>query len=117
MKKEKLILAVLQELDYAATVEALNKEGFFVTLLSSTGGFFKKKNMTLMIGVEEEKAQRVIDILAEKAGRRVKEVYIDSAMNALNVGAVMADAPLVPIERQTAGVTVFVLNMDHMEKH
>ena len=35
----KLILAVVQEDDYDATVSELNQNGFFVTMLSSTGGF------------------------------------------------------------------------------
>ena len=38
----KLIMAVVQEDDYDATVSQLNKNGFFVTMLSSTGGFWKK---------------------------------------------------------------------------
>ena len=37
-KKSKLILAVLQGDDYDNTVSELNKAGFFVTMLSSTGG-------------------------------------------------------------------------------
>ena len=44
----KLIMAVVQEDDYDATVSQLNKNGFFVTMLSSTGGFWKKKNITIM---------------------------------------------------------------------
>lgn len=39
----KLIMAVVQEDDYDATVSQLNKNGFFVTMLSSTGGFWKKR--------------------------------------------------------------------------
>ena len=34
----KLILAVVQEDDYDTTVSELNQNGFFVTMLSSTGG-------------------------------------------------------------------------------
>ena len=41
-KKSKLILSVLQGDDYDNTVSELNKAGFFVTMLSSTGGFLKK---------------------------------------------------------------------------
>ena len=51
-KDNKLILAILQEEDYDQTVEMLNEKHFFVTKLSSSGGFLKKKNVTIMIGVE-----------------------------------------------------------------
>ena len=39
----KLILAVVQEDDYDTTVGELNQNGFFVTMLSSTGGFWKRR--------------------------------------------------------------------------
>ena len=53
--KKKLVLAVIQGDDYADTVDDLNRNGFFATILSSTGGFLKKRSMTLMIGVERIK--------------------------------------------------------------
>ena len=59
MAGNKLIFAVLQGEDYDSTVYELNQAGFFVTLLSSTGGFLKKKSTTVMIGVEEEKVPEV----------------------------------------------------------
>lgn len=38
-KKKKMLLAVIQGDDYTATVDELNRNGFFATVLSSTGGF------------------------------------------------------------------------------
>ena len=60
--KNKLILAVLQGEDYDDTVYELNRNGFFATLLSSTGGFLKKRSVTLMIGVSADKADQVLAI-------------------------------------------------------
>ena len=51
-KKSKLVLAVLQGSDSDNTIRNLNERGFMVTVLSSTGGFLKKKSTTVMIGVE-----------------------------------------------------------------
>ena len=56
-KKSKLVLAVLQGSDSDNTIRNLNERGFMVTVLSSTGGFLKKKSTTVMIGVEEEKLE------------------------------------------------------------
>ena len=47
----KLIFAVLQGDDYSETVYALNQHGISVTMLNSTGGFLKKRSVTVMIGV------------------------------------------------------------------
>ena len=52
----KLILAIIQAADEADSVQELNKRGFFVTKLSTTGGFLKAKNTTLLIGTDDEKA-------------------------------------------------------------
>lgn len=41
-----------------------------VTKLNSTGGFLRKGNSTLMIGIPEEKVNDVIRIFKEECGRR-----------------------------------------------
>ena len=50
----KLILAIIQAADEADSVQELNKRGFFVTKLSTTGGFLKAKNTTLLFGSDDE---------------------------------------------------------------
>ena len=62
---KKLILAIIQEADYDMVVSALTEHSFYVTQLSSTGGFLKKRNVTIMIGVENERLALVLDILKE----------------------------------------------------
>ena len=69
-RKQKMLLAVIQGDDYPETVDDLNRNGFFATVLSSTGGFLKKRSVTLMIGVEEHRVPAVLDVLKQCAGRR-----------------------------------------------
>ena len=78
--KNKMIMAVVQEDDYDTTVSELNKQGFFVTMLSSTGGFWKKKNITIMLGVEADKLEQALDILKRCAGKRQQTIYSNVAM-------------------------------------
>ena len=52
---KKLVLAIIQEADYDMVVSALTEHSFYVTQLSSTGGFLKKKNVTIMIGVDDDR--------------------------------------------------------------
>ena len=82
----KLILAVVQEDDYDTTVSELNQNGFFVTMLSSTGGFWKKKNITIMLGVEEARLEDALSILKQCAGKR-KSVRCGNALRAGECGA------------------------------
>lgn len=115
MKNEtsKLIMAVLQGEDSADTIEVLNKNGFFVTILSSTGGFLKKKSSTIMIGVEEERMPLVMNLLKEHAGRRMETLYLTTAA----VHGVQASMmPLTPMETEVGGVTTFVMNLEQIDK-
>ena len=112
--KNKLILAVLQGEDYDDTVYELNQNGFYATLLSSTGGFLKKRSVTLMIGVSADKADQVIGILKKRAGKRTETFYQSMAPLSGHPGAAM---PGIPVERDTGGVAIFTLDMDSIQKY
>ena len=66
----KLIFAIIQTDDTDNVVAILNQQGYMVTKLNSTGGFLRKGNSTLMIGIPEEKVNDVIRIFKEECGRR-----------------------------------------------
>ena len=54
----KLVYAIVHDEDSERATRKLNEKKFSVTKLSSTGGFLKRGNTTLMIGTEDENAQR-----------------------------------------------------------
>ena len=105
----KLIVAVLRKEDEADTIAELNKKGFFVTELATTGGFLKEKNTTLLIGTDDHKLDAVLAILKQEAGLRKTVTY---AATPICPGGNYS----VPIDTQTGGCTVFVLNMEQLEK-
>ena len=114
-QNNKLVLAVLQEGDYERTVSALNHHGFFVTKLSSSGGFLRKKNVTILIGVDAPRYVELMDILKGRAGRRVKTVYTTPTIvpGSSHEGGVAAS---VPIQVEAGGVTVFTMSLDGLDK-
>jgi uncharacterized protein YaaQ len=59
----KIILAVIRDSDEAQVVEEMVKLGIRVTRMAGTGGFLRRGNVTLMIGVEEDKLQTVMDLI------------------------------------------------------
>ena len=111
----KLVLAVLQEDDYDSTVAALNEHGYFVTKLSSSGGFLKKKSITILVGVDSSRYVELLDLLKGRAGRRIKTV---SARPSLLPGGSpdAAGATAVPVQVETGGVTVFTVSLDSLDK-
>ena len=111
--KKKLLLAVIQGDDYPDTVDDLNRSGFFATVLSSTGGFLKKRSMTLMIGVEEAQLQAVLDILKQCAGRWQQMTYSNLSISA---GSPNPSIPMMPVQINAGGVVVFIMDLDDIQK-
>ena len=107
-KKSKLVLAVLQGSDSDNTIRNLNERGFMVTVLSSTGGFLKKKSTTVMIGVEEDRLEEALDVLQKYAGHRKETVYQSVTMPHGEMSAV----PPVPMEVMAGGAAVFIVSLD-----
>ena len=110
---KKLILAIIQEADYDMVVSALTEHSFYVTQLSSTGGFLKKRSVTLMIGVEEHRVQAALDILKQCAGRRQQMSYSNMSMSA---GGPTTSIPMVPVPITAGGVTVFMMDLNDIQK-
>ncbi|MCQ5146641.1 cyclic-di-AMP receptor, partial [Enterocloster bolteae] len=59
----KLEYAIVRNDNEDDVVSQLTQHHYSVTRLSTTGGFLKKGNTTLMIGAEDDKVQEVIDVL------------------------------------------------------
>ena len=71
----KLILAVIRDIDSEPVIRTLIKAGYRVTRLASTGGFLRRGNVTLMVGVNESEEQKVIDLMREAVCPPEKEQH------------------------------------------
>ena len=61
----KLMFMIVRDIDGDNVLQTLVDNGNRVTRVASTGGFLRHGNVTLMTGVENEKVQKVIEILRE----------------------------------------------------
>jgi uncharacterized protein YaaQ len=93
---KKLIIAVVQNEDADAVVDALLEEEFRATRLASTGGFLRRGNTTLMIGADEDQVDRVLGLIRQHA----------------RSGAQPAEAGA----SQPAAATVFVLDLEEYQR-
>jgi len=107
----KLVYAIVHSDDGHRVMDELNKNGFSVTKLYSTGGFLRSGNMTLITGVEEDKVDEVIAIIEKKSKSR-KEMVNPSLPNN-GVGGMMLS---YPIEVTVGGATIFVIDVERFEK-
>lgn len=111
----KMIMAILQKNDELQTIDELNTAGFFVTKLATTGGFLKAKNTMIMIVAEDEKIPAALEIIKTNSGERKTVTYANPALISGQSG--LSAAPTVPIDIHVGGSTVFVLNVEEMEKY
>ena len=62
----KLIIAIVNSDDSSSVQGALTEGGYFVTKLSTTGGFLKKGNTTFFVGTNDDKVEDCISIIINK---------------------------------------------------
>ena len=61
----RLIIAILRDANGEEVLQALLDADFRVTRIASTGGFMRRGNSTLLIGVEKEKVDTAIKLVRE----------------------------------------------------
>ena len=105
----KLIIAIINRDDANAVTQNLSKNGFSSTRLSTTGGFLLASNVTLLIGVEDDKVQQAIDLIRERSHSRKQMV---PAMTEMSYGFM----PVMPVEVTVGGATVFVVDVERFER-
>jgi uncharacterized protein YaaQ len=103
----KLILAVVQHQDAGDVVDALTRDGFRVTRISSQGGFLREGNITLMMSVEDMQVNAVIKIIREHCSTRTR--YVSPMPPIAEAGEFY---PASPLEVQIGGATVFVVKAE-----
>lgn len=87
----KLIIAIVQDQhDAGKAVDELVANGFGATRINTAGGFLKRGNSTIMIGVEDARANDVIQILRDACHHAPSEVGAASASGVVFVLPVAA---------------------------
>lgn len=106
----KLVLAIINNDDSVIASSALTREGFYVTKLSTTGGFLMVGNTTLLIVTEDEHIGRIREILTEFCSTR-KQTNPSSA----SLGRGLRNNGIGD-EVTVGGATMFVLNVEEYNK-
>lgn len=107
----KLIIAIVNNDDSAVVSSALTSENFIVTKLSTTGGFLMVGNTTFLIGAEDNDIPRVKEII-----KKYSQTRTTSKPSTASFGIGLNNNSL-PTEVKVGGATVFVLDVNSMEKY
>ncbi len=92
----KLIIAIIEDDFVGKVIKSLTENEYRATRLSSSGGFLKSGNTTLLIGVEDDKVDAVVDIIREQC----KDKRVVKGKEEVTVG----------------GANIFILDVDGYNK-
>ena len=106
----KLVFAVVSNSDANHLVEALIKEHQPVTKLVTSGGFLKRKNVTLMLGVEEANLEHVLAVIKANCKSRTEMMPVTGRASEASVYTTHSIS--IPI----GGATIFVVDVEKFEK-
>lgn len=111
----KMILSIMMSEDAKTATTELNKAGYMITKLSTTGGFLKQRNTTIMIVTDDEKVEKAIEIIKACASTRITKAY--SAATLSDATLYPGTDMVIPVDVQTGGCTIFVVNVEDFKKY
>ena len=98
----KLVMAIVSKEDTSSVTHALTKENYYITRLSTTGGFLRAGNTTLLIGTDDEKVDHCIELIGAHSKNHTQKAA--------------SSAPDGSREVKAGGATVFVLGVGQFQK-
>ena len=108
----KMIYAIVRNDNEDDVVSQLTQHHYSVTRLSTTGGFLRKGNTTLMIGAEDEKVDEVISLIKQECGQHQKLTVNMPYIS----GTSMVNYATMPMHVEVGVATIFVVNVERYEK-
>ncbi len=107
----KSIVAIVQSDDAGTLSDALREKDFQSTLISSTGGFLREGNATILVGVQDGQVDAVLRIIKENCNTRTQ--FVNPMPPVMEPGELYMPQP---VEVQVGGAVVFVLPVERFER-
>jgi len=105
----KLVIAIVRDDFCEMLQDVLTEKGFRYTKLASTGGFLRKGNTTLLVGIDDSKLDDVLKAIGESCKTR-------SELIAVSPIGITQSMIVPPIEVVSGGATVFVVDVVKFEQ-
>lgn len=107
----KLVVAIVQNDDAATLTDALREQNYASTVISTTGGFLREGNTTILVGAEKSKVDDLLTLIKQSCTTRTQ--YVNPLPPVMEPGELYLAQP---VEVQVGGATVFVLDVERFEK-
>lgn len=106
----KLVVSIVNHDDAGRLVEALTRDSFRATTISTTGGFLRQGNATVLVGTTDDKVPHVLQLIRENCHTRRQ--MVNPLPPVMEPGEMYMPTP---VEVQVGGATVFVLDVEQFE--
>ncbi len=107
----KLILSIVNSDDARPCWRCCPVKDNVPRMVSTTGGFLREGNSTILIGVEDEQMDAVLSIIRENCQSRKQ--FVNPLPPIMEPGELYMPAP---VEIEVGGATVFVLDVERFER-
>ena len=104
-----MITAIVNKKDAGEVCDALKDEKFTFTKMATTGGFLKAGNVTLLMGVDDDRVDVAIEIIRKHCAQRMEPMP-----SVVNAG--VPAFSYYQTEVLVGGATVFVRPVERFEK-
>jgi len=101
----KMVMCVIDDIDTYNLLDALSEAGIQATKLASSGGFLRRGNTTLLIGVEDDKKDEALGIIRKICKPRKQAVPV-SPVFAMEESVIPTDVTV-----RMGGAAVFVIDV------
>ena len=107
----KLIISIVHSDDADTLIRVLEQKGYRCTKISTTGGFLREGNATILLGTEAAHVDEILGIIKENCHARTQ--FVSPLPPVAEAGELYIPRP---VEVQVGGATVFVLDVERSEK-
>ncbi len=107
----KLLITIIHERDHSRVSESLLTAGYKFTKISTTGGFLRDGNATLLIGVDDSEVDTVVGLIQDCC--KTREQYVS-----LPPPDVMPAGTFIPnpVKVSVGGAVVFAVDVERFER-
>ncbi|MBM4429079.1 MAG: hypothetical protein FJ026_01855 [Chloroflexi bacterium] len=107
----KLIISIVHSDDADVLMRGLEQKGQRCTKISTTGGFLREGNATILIGAEADQVDPILEIIRENCHTRTQ--WVSPLPPLAEAGEFLVPKP---VEVQVGGATVFVLDIERSSR-
>jgi uncharacterized protein YaaQ len=108
----KLVISIVNSDDAVRLVQVLTETGYRATTISTTGGFLRQGNATILVGTDDDKVADLLHLIRENCHTRRQ--FVNPLPPVMEPGEMYIPTP---VDVQIGGAAVFVLEVTQFERY